>query len=113
MALFNRELKTSGVIAESDHFQPLTNVFRLEVCSDELATEAKRFVDAQTVIGGYWILNVTSKKDAIAWMKRCPVYPGDVIEIRSAPKSSHSFMEFQLAAKPGAMLTTSFTRGAA
>src|SRR4029079_2620891 len=30
------------------------------------------FADAKDLIAGYWIIQVKSKAEAIAWMKRCP-----------------------------------------
>jgi hypothetical protein len=37
---------------------------------------------AKEVVGGYWIIKTASKEEAIAWAKRCPALPGDVLEIR-------------------------------
>jgi hypothetical protein len=39
-------------------------------------------VDAQEVVGGYWMLEAKSKQQVVDWMKRCPAENGDVIEIR-------------------------------
>jgi hypothetical protein len=40
------------------------------------------FAEAKEMVGGYWIINVKSKAEAIEWAKRCPAADGDVIEIR-------------------------------
>jgi hypothetical protein len=40
------------------------------------------FTEAKEAIGGYWILDVSSRDEAIAWASRCPLPPGDTLEIR-------------------------------
>jgi hypothetical protein len=34
------------------------------------------------VLGGYWMIQVKSKEEAIEWAKRCPGSANEVIEIR-------------------------------
>jgi hypothetical protein len=40
------------------------------------------FAEAQEAVGGYWMIQVKSRDEAIEWAKRCPAGPSDVIEIR-------------------------------
>ena len=40
------------------------------------------FSEAKEVIGGYWMIQVKSKEEAIEWAKRCPASPNEVIEVR-------------------------------
>ncbi len=37
---------------------------------------------AKEVLGGYWMINVKSRDEAIAWAKKVPAQDGDVIEVR-------------------------------
>ena len=34
------------------------------------------FIEAKEVLGGYWMINVKSKEEAVAWASRCPVTSG-------------------------------------
>jgi len=34
------------------------------------------------VVGGYWVIQVKSKEEAVEWAKRCPAGDGNVIEVR-------------------------------
>jgi hypothetical protein len=34
------------------------------------------------VVGGYWMIDVKSKEEAIAWASRCPAGDNEVIEVR-------------------------------
>jgi hypothetical protein len=40
------------------------------------------FTEAKEVIGGYWMIQVRSKEEAIEWASRCPASNGEVIEVR-------------------------------
>jgi hypothetical protein len=40
------------------------------------------FADAKEAVGGYWMLEVKSRDEAVEWAKRRPAHPGDVLEIR-------------------------------
>jgi hypothetical protein len=40
------------------------------------------FAEAKEVLGGYWMIEVGSKEEAIEWAKRCPASANEVIEIR-------------------------------
>jgi hypothetical protein len=40
------------------------------------------FAETKEVIGGYWMIRVNSREEAIEWAKRCPASPNEVIEVR-------------------------------
>lgn len=40
------------------------------------------FTEARELIGGYWMLQVKSKDEAIEWARRCPALDGDMLELR-------------------------------
>jgi hypothetical protein len=40
------------------------------------------FAETKEVIGGYWVIQVASKEEAIQWAMRCPGAKNEVIEIR-------------------------------
>jgi hypothetical protein len=40
------------------------------------------FAEAKEVVGGYWMIEVKSRDEAIEWAKRCPASENEVIEIR-------------------------------
>ena len=48
------------------------------------------FPEAKEVLGGYWMIRVNSKEEAVQWAKRCPGSDNEVIEIRQV----HEFSEF-------------------
>ena len=50
------------------------------------------------MIGGYWLIQVKSKDEAVAWASRCPAQDGDVIEVRQVQELSDFPPDVQKAA---------------
>jgi hypothetical protein len=46
------------------------------------------FIEAKEVIGGFWMIQVRSKEEAIEWASRCPASDNEVIEIRQVMEFS-------------------------
>lgn len=53
------------------------------------------FIESKEALGGYWMIEVKSKQDAVDWMKRCPAQEGDVMEIRQVFEMSDLPAEVQ------------------
>ena len=53
------------------------------------------FAEVKEVLGGYWMIDVASRDEAIAWATRCPAGPNEVIEIRQVQEASDFPSEVQ------------------
>ena len=51
------------------------------------------------MIGGYWMIQVKSKEEAIEWAKRCPASANEVIEIRQVQELADFPADVQAAAE--------------
>jgi hypothetical protein len=70
------------------------------------------FPETKEVLGGYWMIQVKSKEDAIEWAKRCPASDNEVIEIRQVQELSDFPPDVQKAAAGFAeMQATSAEKG--
>jgi hypothetical protein len=56
------------------------------------------FAEATEVLGGYWMIDVASRAEAIAWAKKCPATPNEIIEIRQVQEVADFSEEVQRAA---------------
>jgi hypothetical protein len=56
------------------------------------------FPEAKEVLGGYWMINVKSRQEAIDWARRCPASGNEVIEIRQVQEMEEFPAEVQKAA---------------
>lgn len=52
------------------------------------------FTESKELIAGFWLIQVKSKEEAIAWMKRAPFGDGVVLEIRQVFESEDFGAEF-------------------
>ncbi len=85
MMKYNEELARAGVLRSLDGLHPLLKGARVTYRSGKTTVTDGPFVEAKEVVGGYWLIDVKSKEEAIEWAKRCPavkVNSGAVIEIR-------------------------------
>jgi hypothetical protein len=83
MSKFNEELQKAGVLLALDGLHPPDTAARVsfDAGGKPNVTDGP-FAEAKEIVGGYWILQVKSREEAIEWARRCPAQPGDVIEIR-------------------------------
>jgi hypothetical protein len=82
MMKYNEALKEAGVLITLDGLHPPSMGARVSFAGGKpLATDGP-FAEAKEVLGGYWMIDVTSRDEAIAWAKRCPASSNEVIEIR-------------------------------
>lgn len=82
MMKFNEELQNSGVLLALDGLHPVSMGARVTF-KDRVPTVIDGpFVEAKEVLGGYWLIDVGSKEEAIEWAKRCPMGDNEIMEIR-------------------------------
>lgn len=82
MGRFNDEMERAGVLITLDGLRPPSAAVRVAFAGGKASVTDGPFVEAKEVIGGFWIIRVNSKQEAIEWARRCPAGEGDVIEIR-------------------------------
>ena len=82
MMRYNEQLKKAGVLVTLDGLRPPSTGARVSFSGGKPKVTDGPFAEAKEVIGGYWMIDVPSKEDAIAWAKRCPGSDNEVIEVR-------------------------------
>jgi hypothetical protein len=88
MGKFNEQLVKAGVMLAGEGLHPPAMGARVVFSkADSRGIRKPEVVDgpyseAREVVGGFWILDVKSKEEAIEWMKRAPFFDDTVVEIR-------------------------------
>ena len=82
MTKYNESLKKVGVMLSCDGLQPPSTGARVSFKSGEPKVTDGPFADTKETLGGYWIIQVKSRDEAIEWASRCPASENEVIEIR-------------------------------
>src|SRR5262249_49465785 len=106
MMKFNEDLTKAGALIALDGLQPLTNGARVSFASGKPQVTDGPFVEAKEVVGGYWIIQVKSKDEAVSWASRCPAQKGDIIEVRPIFEMSDFPPDVQKAADSPAVRKT-------
>jgi hypothetical protein len=102
MMKYNEELAKAGVLLSLDGLHPLLKGARVTFKNGKTTVTDGPFVEAKEVVGGFWMINVKSKEEAVEWAKRCPavkVQSGAVIEVRPVFEMSEMPADVQKAAE--------------
>lgn len=91
MGEYNEQLHEAGVLLSLDGLTPPAMAARVSFSSGKPVVTDGPFAESKEVVGGYWMIRVDSRDDAIAWAKRCPADANDVIEIRQVFENPDDF----------------------
>jgi len=98
MMKYNEELKNAGVLITLDGLHPPSVGARVSFESGKPVVTDGPFTEAKEVIGGYWMIEVASRDEAIAWAKKCPAAANEIIEIRQVQEMADFPADVQEAA---------------
>jgi hypothetical protein len=90
MMKYNEALQKAGVLLALDGLHPPSMGVRVTFSGGKPKVTDGPFAEAKEVLGGYWMIQVKSKEEAIEWASRCPASENEVIEVRQV----HEFEEF-------------------
>lgn len=99
MTKYNEELVKAGALISLDGLHPPTKGARVSFAGGKPKVIDGPFTELKEVLGGYWIIKVKSKEEAVNWAKRVPARSDDVIEVRQIFDMSDFPPEVQKAAQ--------------
>jgi hypothetical protein len=82
MMRYNEELNRAGVLLALEGLQPTTKGVRVSWQGGKPTITDGPFSEAKEVVGGFWLIEVKSKEEAVAWAARCPASDDEVVEVR-------------------------------
>jgi hypothetical protein len=82
MGRYNEELMKAGILLSLDGLAPSAEGARVRFSGGRAAIADGPFTEAKELVGGYWMIDVSSKEEAVQWASRCPASDGDMIEVR-------------------------------
>ena len=98
MMKYNESLQKAGALVTLDGLHPPSMGARVTFRGGTPKVTDGPFAEAKEVIGGYWIIQVKSKEEAIEWAKRCPASENEIIEVRQVQEMSDFPADVQEAA---------------
>src|SRR5262245_15576003 len=79
MMRYNESLQKAGVLLALDGLHPRSMGARVAFAGGKPTVTDGPFVETNEVLGGYWMINVGSKDEAIAWAAKCPASDNETI----------------------------------
>jgi hypothetical protein len=98
MMKYNEALKDAGVLVTLDGLHPPSMGARVSFATGKPVVTDGPFTESKEVLGGYWMIDVASREEAIAWAKKCPGTENEIIEIRQVQEMADFSEEVQQAA---------------
>jgi hypothetical protein len=110
MMKYNESLQKAGVLLALDGLHPPSTGARVTFSGGKATVTDGPFAEAKEVVGGYWMIQVKSREEAIEWASRAPMSDNEIIEIRQVQemadfpadvqKAAEGFTELLKGAKP-------------
>ena len=98
MMKYNESLQKAGVLLSLEGLHPPSMGARVSFSGGKPKVTDGPFAETKDVLGGYWMIEVKSKEEAVAWASRCPASDNEVIEVRQVQEMSDFPADVQEAA---------------
>lgn len=112
MMKYNEQLQKAGILLALDGLHPPSEGARVTFSGGKAKVTDGPFAEAKEVVGGYWMIQVKSKEEAIEWATRCPMADNEIIEVRQVQEMSEFPPEVKEAASGFAEMQQSLGRKA-
>jgi hypothetical protein len=99
MMEYNKSLQKAGVLLALDGLFPPSTGARISYTDGKAKVTDGPFAEAKEVVGGYWIIQVRSREEAIEWAKRAPMSNNEIVEVRQIHEMSDFPEDVQKAAE--------------
>ena len=99
MMKYNESLQKAGVLLALDGLHPPSMGARVTWPNGKAKVTDGPFPETKEVLGGYWMIQVKSKEEAVEWARRCPGSENEVIEVRQVQEMADFPPDVQKEAK--------------
>ena len=82
---FNEELIRAGVLVAAEGLDDASQGVVVDYSGGTPVVTDGPYGETKELFGGFYILDVASKEEAVEWAKRLPAFPGAKCEIRRVP----------------------------
>ncbi len=99
MSKFNDALRKAGVLLALEGLHPPSAGVRVKFDKGKASATDGPFAEAKETVGGFWMIQVKDKAEAVAWASRAPMLDGDAIEVRQVQEMADFPPEVQKVAR--------------
>ncbi|MFD3446334.1 YciI family protein [Microbacteriaceae bacterium 4G12] len=93
MGAYNESLINAGVMLAGEGLADVSEGFVVDFATEPPAVTDGPYGETHELFNGFWILQVSSKEEAVQWASRCPLRAGSKLEVRRVTDES-DFADF-------------------
>ncbi len=82
MGAYNESMIKAGVMLAGEGLSDAKEGFVVDFSSEKPIVTDGPYGETHELFNGFWILQVSSKEEAAQWASRCPLGPGNKLEVR-------------------------------
>ena len=79
---YSEDLRKKGRYVAGEALQPEATAKRVKLKNGKRTIQDGPFAEAKEVIGGFYLVDVPDREEAVEWGKRCPLIEGEYVEVR-------------------------------
>ena len=98
MMKYNEALANAGILLSLEGLKPPSAGARVSFAGGKPKVTDGPFSEAKECVGGFWMIQVKSKEEAIEWAKRAPMGDNEIIEVRQVQEMEDFPADVQAAA---------------
>lgn len=87
MGAYNEEMLKAGVMLSGDGLAPEPG-YVVEFTGDAPIVSDGPYGEIHELFNGFWIIQTATAEEALEWAKRCPLGPGNKLEVRRVTDES-------------------------
>jgi len=99
MMKYNEEMQKAGILLDLNGLTPPSAGARVSFTTGKPIVTDGPFIETKEAVGGYWMVRLNSKEEAIEWAKKCPMLNKETIEIRQIQEFDDFPQDVQKAAE--------------
>jgi hypothetical protein len=88
MGKFNQELVDAGILLAADGLSQSKDGALVTYKGGKHVVKDGPFTEAKELVAGFWIIQVKSREEAVAWVKKIPFNDGETVEVRRIAEAS-------------------------
>ena len=82
MGAYNESLVKAGVLLSAEGLAPVEEGFVVDFDSTPPVVTDGPYAEVKELFNGFWIIETSTREEAVEWAKRCPLGPGVRLEVR-------------------------------
>ena len=94
MGAYNESMIKAGVMVSADGLSDAKEGIVVDFSSTPPVVTDGPYGEVHELFNGFWIVEVSSREEAIEWASRAPLGPGSKLEVRHIPSTDEAFADY-------------------